>query len=59
MSRRVAELEHRCRDCDTWCEVWDDDEPGQLWTSCECGGGYAARATVVRLEREWSRDGTP
>lgn len=59
MSRRVEDLEHRCRDCDTWTEVWDDGEPGQVWISCECGGGYAARATVVRLAAEWAREGTP
>lgn len=48
MSRRVAELEHLCTHCDSWCEVWDDGYPGELWTSCVCGGGYAPVSVVKR-----------
>ncbi len=56
MSARVADLEHVCRDCDGWAEVWDDGEPGDLWISCPCDAGYAPVALVKRLAREcvWS-----
>lgn len=48
MSRRVVDLEHRCPNCSEWCEVWDDGEPDDYWTSCDCSAGYAPVAVIRR-----------